>query len=122
MIIPHVYPFLAAVAAVAALSGCVGGTTYPVSPRIDLLGMPVVDQAEVQPVERTIPITPATRWVNVTSGETVHFIAGDQAFAWNFQVSPNVATFDLNQVAPPGVLARRIPVYVTPNPLYGSGG
>jgi hypothetical protein len=81
--------------------------------------MPVIDQSAVL---STVTITPATRWVNVTSGETVRFIAGDQAFAWNFQVSPNVATFDLKQIAPPGVLARRIPVYVTPNPLYGSGG
>lgn len=122
MTIPHVYSFLSAMAAAAALSGCAGGTTYPVSPRIDLLGMPVIDQAAVQPGERTIAITPATGWINVTSGETVRFIAASQVFSWNFQVSPNVATFDLKQIAPPGVLTRPIPVYVTPNPLYGSGG
>lgn len=109
---------LATAALASLLSGC-AGSGGPVTPRIDLLGMPVIDQSAVL---STVTITPATRWVNVTSGETVRFIAGDQAFAWNFQVSPNVATFDLKQIAPPGVLARRIPVYVTPNPLYGSGG
>lgn len=119
MTIPHVYRYLSAMAAAAALSGCAGGSTYPVSPRIDLLGMPVIDESAAL---STVTITPDTRWINITSGDTVRFIAGDQAFTWNFQVSPNVATFDLNQVAPPGVLARRIPVYVTPNPLYGSGG
>lgn len=118
MTIPRVYPLLSAVIA-AALAACAAGTSYPVSPRIDLLGMPVIDQSAAL---STVIITPDTRWVNITSGDTVRFIAGDQVFAWNFQVSPNVATFDLNQVAPPGVLARRIPVYVTPNPLYGSGG
>jgi len=111
----HVLP--AIVCALAALSGC--ANTNPVTPRIDLLGMPVIDDSATL---STITITPATRWVSITSGDTVRFVAGDRTFAWNFQVSPNVATFDLNQVAPPGMLARRIPVYVTPNPLYGSGG
>ena len=103
------------------LAGC-AGTTYPVMPRIDLLGMPVIDQAAAVPAERTIAITPATRWVNVTSGDIVRFTTGQQSFTWDFQVSPNIATFDLNQVAPPGALPRRVPVYVAPNPVFGSGG
>jgi len=120
MTIPRIVLFLTATAAATALSGC-AGTTYPVTPRIDLLGMPVIDQAAVQPGERVIAITPATRWVNVHGGDIVHFTAGAQRFAWNFQVSPNVATFDLNQVAPPGALPRRVPVYVATNPIYDSG-
>ncbi len=110
--------FAATIALAGLLSGC-AGTGGATTPRIDLLGMPVIDESAVL---STVTITPATRWVNVTSGDTVRFVAGDKAFAWSFQVSPNVAMFDLNQVAPPGALTRRIPVYVTPNPLYGSGG
>jgi len=120
MTTPLVIPLVLATATAAALSGC-AGTTYPVGPRIDLLGMPVIDQAAVQPGERTIALTPDTRWVNVNGGEIVHFTAGAQRFAWNFQVSPNVAMFDLNRVAPPGALPRRVPVYMAPNPLYDSG-
>jgi len=118
MTIACLYPLL--LAAVVAVSGC-AEMHSPVSPRIDLLGMPVIDEASVQPGERTIDITPATRWVNVKGGEIVHFTAGAQRFAWNFQASPNVAMFDLNQVVAPGTLPRRMPVYLAPNPLYSSG-
>jgi len=106
-------------AAFIALSGC-AGTPYPVSPRIDLLGMPVTDHG-VQPGARTVTITPATRWLNVEQGDTVLFTSGSQHFAWHFQASPNITVFDLNQVAPPGALSRPVPVYLAPNPVYNSG-
>ena len=112
----------AVLVAASVLPGCASSDTYPVMPRIDLLGMPVIDQAAVQPAVRTIAITPATPWVNVTSGEVVRFTTGERSFTWDFQVSPNVAMFDLNQVAPPGALPRRVPVYVAPNPVFGTGG
>jgi hypothetical protein len=110
--------FAVTIALAGVLSGC-AGPGGPTAPRIDLLGMPVIDDSAAL---STVIITPDTRWVNITSGDTVRFVSGGQAFAWTFDVSPNIATFDLNQVAPPGSLTRRIPVYVTPNPLYGSGG
>ena len=116
MTIRFMYPIAAAVAAASLLSGC--ASTAQVQPRIDLLGMPVIDQAAAH----TITITPETRWVNVTAGDTIRFATGSQTFAWSFQASPNVAMFDLNQIAPPGALGRSVPVYITPNPLYGSGG
>lgn len=101
---------LSAVAIAATLCGCA-----PVAPRIDLLGTPASSNAAVQ---RTIVITPDTQSVNVTSGETIRFIVGERSFAWNFQTGTTVSTFDLNQVAPPRMLARRIVVYVAINPLY----
>jgi hypothetical protein len=116
MTIRFMYPIAAAVAVASLVSGC--ASTTPVQPRIDLLGMPVIDQAAA----RTITITPDTRWVNVTAGDTIRFATGSQTFAWSFQSSPNIAMFDLNQIAPPGALGRRVPVYITPNPLYGTGG
>lgn len=126
----HLVVFLFAGVTLGLLPGCAGGIHYPVPPRIDLLGMPVIDQAAVRSgastnartTMRTIVLTPTTRWIDVTSGETVRFVTGEQAFAWQFQVSPNVATFALNQVAPPGWLSHTILVYVAPNPLYGAGG
>lgn len=108
------YPLAAAL----VLSGCAGVATGPGAQRIELLGTPVTGQSAVLASPRTITITPETRWINVTSGDTVRFIVGEQTFAWNFQVSATITSFYLNQVAPPGMLARQIPVFVAPNPLY----
>lgn len=87
--------------------------------RIDLLG----DPAPLSAATRTIVITPATRHVNVTGGEIVRFVAGDKAFAWNFDGQPSAGAFALNLTAPPGVLDHEVMAYVAPNPLYiGDGG
>ena len=56
--------------------------------------------------ERTIPIRPDTRWVNVTGGQTVRSVVGDGAaqktFTWRF-ASLTGCPFALNAVAPQGV-------------------
>jgi hypothetical protein len=105
---------LPAAMVLAILSGCAasGNAAYAL-PR-DLLGTPGADA----PGLPTVTITPATRWVNVTGGETVRFVSGTRSFTWNFQVGVTVTRFDLNQVAPPGMLERPVMVYVAPNPLY----
>jgi hypothetical protein len=107
---------LCAVLSLALLATMSGGcATDPYPGRIDLLGAPAGDASSVQ---RTVTITPDTRWVNVTGGETVRFVAGTRSFAWSFQSGPTVSKFDLNLVAPPGMLGRPILVYVAINPLY----
>ena len=100
-----------------ALSAC---APFDYSTRLDLLG----DPAPVSAATRTIVIAPATKYVNVTGGETIKFIAGDKAFAWNFDGTPYPPSFALNLVAPPGVLDHQVTAYVAPNPLYlgGRGG
>lgn len=103
------------------VSGCAGGGSGA-APRIDLLGMPVIDDSAMLQGSRTITITPDTRWVNVTGGDTVRFVAGGRSFAWNFQVGSTVAVFDLKEIAPPGTLARPVLVYVAPNPVYNTEG
>jgi hypothetical protein len=85
-----------------------------VSPRADLLGSPVPPAAAA----RIVNLTADTRYVNVVSGDTVRFVNGSGEFSWNFNVSPIVQTFDLNQVAPQGALGHELRVYVAPNPLY----
>jgi hypothetical protein len=85
-----------------------------VAPRADLLGTSVPPSAATQ----TVVITTHTRWVSVTGGDVVRFVAGGGEFGWAFNVGPTVAMFDLNRVAPPGLLGRELPVYVDPNPLY----
>lgn len=76
---------------------------------------------------RTIPIDAKTKYVNVTAHETVKFLANGSAFAITFNGSPATAfafvpsVFDLNQLAPSGVLSHKVTVYVAPDPLYISG-
>ena len=61
---------------------------------------------------QTINIKPGTKYVNVTSGKTVRFVVGDKSFAWNFDVGTNVASFDLNRIAPANVLTQPVKVYI----------
>ena len=101
----------ATAAVLAALTAC---SMSAVTPRADLLGMAAPPSAAT----RTIVLTPDTRWVNVTGGDTVRFVVDGREFAWNFSVGSTVAVFDLNRVAPPGLLKHPVPVYVDPDPYY----
>jgi membrane protease subunit (stomatin/prohibitin family) len=60
--------------------------------------------------DRTIVISPNTRFVNVNHGEVVKFVANGQEFAWDFDGLPQA--FDLKQVAPQGALAQNVKVYI----------
>jgi hypothetical protein len=69
--------------------------------------------------DRVIVITAATRYVNVTGGQTVRFVVGDRSFTWCFQNgNAHVIPFDLQMIAPQGLLNHRITTYVADNPLY----
>ena len=73
---------------------------------------------------KTIVIPSNTKWVNVTGGDIVKFVVEDKTFAWAFNVASNVDAFELNRVAPPGMLDHRVVAYVAPDPRYlgGDGG
>lgn len=101
------------IAVVIMLSAGASSFASPL-PRIDLLG----DPAPISASTRTIVISPTTRYVNVTGGETIRFIVGNQSFAWSFDGSTNVASFDLNRTAPAGLLDHKVTAYVAVNPLY----
>jgi len=69
--------------------------------------------------DQVIVVTDATRYVNVTGGSTVRFVVGGQSFTWCFQNgSAQVVPFDLQQIAPQGLLTHRVTAYVSDNPLY----
>jgi hypothetical protein len=97
---------------ITLLTACLSASA--VSPRADLLGSPVPPAAAT----RIVNLTQDTRHVNVVAGDTIRFVNGSGEFSWNFNVSPIVQTFDLNQVAPQGALGHELRVYVAPNPLY----
>lgn len=93
----------------AALTGVMSAhaATIPV----DLLG-DVVDTAQAT---RSIDIQPSTRYVNVTHGEIVRFVAGGQTFAFNFDGADGAESFDLQRVAPAGLLDHSVVAYIQPN-------
>lgn len=80
------------------------------------------DPAPVNAATKTIAIRPDTRWVNVTGGDIVRFDAGGKSFAWVFNVARGVHSFELNRVAPPGMLDHPVTAYVAPDPRYIGGG
>jgi hypothetical protein len=96
-------------ASVSALSGCATRTGYT-----DLYGSAAAP-ADYMP---TIVITPNTRYVNVVGGDTVRFVSGGKEFAWTFNVARTIDQFDLNDVAPPGLLDHTVRAYVAPDPKY----
>ncbi|WP_020656999.1 CzcE family metal-binding protein [Massilia niastensis] len=67
---------------------------------------------------RTIVITPDTKYVNVEGGETVRFVVGERAFAWNFNGSLIVDMVELNRVVPPDILNHKVRAFVAPDPRY----
>lgn len=99
----------------ALLSACVAQRAeVPVS----FLGDPIPEAA----AEKTIEILPQTKWVNVTGGENIRFVIEDKSFAWVFNVAATVNAFDLQRIAPPGMLDRPVTAYVAPDPRYTGDG
>ena len=68
---------------------------------------------------RTITVAPDTRWVNVAQGDVVRFVVGAAEFGWRFD-GPGSRSFDLQSVAPAGVIGRPLTVYVAPTPGHRS--
>jgi len=66
---------------------------------------------EASQATRTIAITPETRWVNVRLREAVVFDVGGRSFAWRFD-GPGARAVDLQQIAPAGLVTRRIMAYI----------
>jgi hypothetical protein len=66
--------------------------------------------------DRTITITPDTKFVNVEGGQIVKFDLGEQTFVLDFDGAEAIGSFDLNQVLPPGSLDHPVKVYVSPKP------
>lgn len=102
------------VPAIVALALSLTACSSITAPRPDLLGAPAPDTA----AERTIKIAPDTRYVNVTGGEVVQFDVGGKTFTWHFDGPESVWAFDLNEVAPPGVLDHVVTANISTNPLY----
>jgi hypothetical protein len=67
-------------------------------------------------VDRTVSIDSSTRWVNVTGGETIRFIANGKSFDHRFSSPAHSHVYDLGRIAPAGALDHSLKVYVSPDP------
>jgi len=65
---------------------------------------------------RTIAISPDTKFVNVTGGETVRFQVGGRSFVWTFNGTRS--SFDLARVAPAAMLDHKVTTYVAADPMH----
>ena len=66
--------------------------------------------------DRTVLITPNTRFVNVTHGEVVNFVVGNKHFTWDFNGPSTLCAIDLQQIAP-GAFDHTVTAYVARDPL-----
>lgn len=103
---------LSALFASTLAAGAAAAADQPAS----FLGNPAPAQAAV---DQVIVVKDGTRFVNVTGGQTVRFVVGDKSFTWTFENgTAHVVPFDLEKIAPQGVLSHRVTTYVADNPLY----
>ena len=79
----------------------------------DPLGYPAATAAAT----RTIDVTANTRSVNVDQGDIVTFNVEGKTFAWQFDTLRD-GRIDFAAIAPSGIQARGIQIYVAPNPIY----
>lgn len=108
------FKFSSSLAALVLL-GALGAQADAAQPA-KLLGDPVgVSQAT-----RTITIGPGTKYVNVAQGEVIKFVANHNEFAFKFD-GADIASFDLQRIAPAGVLDHPVTVYVQPAPDGADG-
>jgi heavy-metal resistance protein CzcE len=70
--------------------------------------------------ERTIVVTPQTRFINVSRGEVVKLKVGAQEFAWDFDGLAQ--PFELSNIAPEGALDHSVRVYVAASAQDGGFG
>jgi heavy-metal resistance protein CzcE len=94
------------VPAVAALTLSAASLSANALTAGDLYGEP----ANPSYAERTIMVSPQTRFINVTRGEIVKLKVGSQEFAWDFDGLAQ--PFELSKIAPQGALDHSVRVYV----------
>jgi hypothetical protein len=68
--------------------------------------------------DRHVVIKADTKWVNIDDGDTVEFNIDGKSFTWHFDTLRGESAFELSKIAPEGVDAGKVIVYVGANPLY----
>jgi len=105
--------FLPAFAALALSAA--GASAMAAMTSADMYGEP----ANPEYAERTVVVTPQTKYINVAHGEVVKVKVGSQEFAWNFDGQPQ--PFDLGKIAPEGAVDHPVRVYMSSGADGGFG-
>jgi hypothetical protein len=82
----------------------------------DVYGEP----ADASVADRTIVVTPSTKFVNVKHGEVVKIVAGGKEFAWDFDGIEQ--PFELAKIAPQGAIDHNVRVYIERSEMDGGFG
>jgi hypothetical protein len=85
---------------------------FDVSPKI--YGAPATASA----AQRVIDITPETKSVQVTNGETIQFNINGAPFTWKFDLYHQEGALDLATILPQELQANGVKVYVGESPEY----
>lgn len=70
---------------------------------------------------RVIEVTPQTRHINVTQGETVTLKVGGQSLTWQVNTGGNLNAVPLARVVPSAALVQPVTVYIAPGQPYVNG-
>lgn len=89
----------------------------PVNKTAALFGSP----APIGTTTRTITLTPGMKYVNVASGESVAFQAGEKTVAWTFKEAIGGASVDMKTIFPDVAEAKGIRAYIAPSQIYMGG-
>jgi hypothetical protein len=68
--------------------------------------------------ERVIEVTSATRYLNVTNGETVTIRQGEHSVTWHVQAPNNLNAVPLSRVAPQDEAGHEVLIYIAPGQQY----
>jgi hypothetical protein len=70
---------------------------------------------------RVLKLKPGAKHFNVTNGETIKFDVDGKCFTWTVRTFAHQGLFKLSDIAPEGVRADGVTVYVADDPLYYGG-
>ncbi|SRR6266496_70239 len=82
----------------------------------DLYGEP----AEASAADRTIVVTPSTKFVDIKHGEIVKIVAGGKEFTWDFDGL--LQPFELAKIAPQGAIDHSVRVNLQRSEIDGTLG
>lgn len=77
--------------------------------------------ADVSTTTRTVTLTPGMNYVNVASGESVAFRAGNTTVGWTFLEAIGGTSVDMKTIFPNVAQAGGIRVYIAPSKLFTGG-
>jgi endonuclease YncB( thermonuclease family) len=102
------------VAALALAASAFSLNTQAADVNAKLYGTP----APAAAAQRAIEINPGTKYVQVSSGETVTFLIDGQQFTWTFRLYRQEGALALSAILPDALQAGDVMVYVATDPIY----